>query len=108
MDHEGAIWVWDNFFWSNNNKNINNTNYNNDNNINIIWIFFFIKWKLKVFQITWANILFRIEYREHNKRLNGDILHLYPLNELISILMPATDLNLHFEKLQLGEHLATN
>ncbi len=29
-----------------------------------------IKWKLKVFQITWANILFTIERREHNKCLN--------------------------------------
>ncbi len=28
-----------------------------------IWI----KWRLKYFQITWANILFTIEHREHNK-----------------------------------------
>ncbi len=30
-----------------------------------IWV----KWKLKDFQITWANILFTIEHREHNKCL---------------------------------------
>ncbi len=46
-------------------------------------------------------------------------VHFYPLNELISNLMPATGLKLargqqraekarHFEKIQLGEHLATN
>ncbi len=52
--------------------------------------------------------------------LNGEILHFYPLNELISNLMPATGLKKvgtgqqrakkarHFEKIQLGEHLATN
>ncbi len=33
-----------------------------------------------------------MEQREHNKCLNGDILHFYPLNELISNLMPATGL----------------
>ncbi len=57
-----------------------------------------------------------IEHREHNKCLNQDILHLYPLNELISILMPATGLKKigtvqkagHFEKIQLREQLATN
>ncbi len=80
-----------------------------------IWI----KWKLRDFQITWANILFTIEHREH-KCLNRYILHFYPLNELISNLMPATGLKKlaqgqqrtekarHFEKIQLGEHLATN
>ncbi len=83
--------------------------------------FFWIKWKLKDFQITWANILFTIEHREHNKCLNWEIWHFYPLNELISNLMPATGLKKklargqqraenarHFEKIQLGEHLATN
>ncbi len=54
--------------------------------------YIWIKWKLKDFQITWANILFIIEHREHNKCLNGEILHFYPLNELISNLMPATGL----------------
>ncbi len=39
-----------------------------------------------------ANILFTIEHREHNKCLNGEILHFYPLNELNSNLMPATGL----------------
>ncbi len=34
-----------------------------------------IKWKLKDFKITWANILFTIDHREH-KCLNWDILHL--------------------------------
>ncbi len=53
-----------------------------------IWI----KWRLKYFQITWANILFTIEHREHNKCLNWEILHLYPLNELLSNLMTATGL----------------
>ncbi len=33
-----------------------------------------------------------MEQREHNKCLNGDIFHFYPLNELISNLMPATGL----------------
>ncbi len=32
----------------------------------LIWI----KLKLKDFQITWANILFKIEHGEHNKCLN--------------------------------------
>ncbi len=46
------------------------------------------------------------------------MLHFYPLNELISDLMPATGLPKnwqqsaekarHFEKIQLGEHLATS
>ncbi len=48
------------------------------------------------------------------------MLHFYPLNELISNLMPVTGLKKigkgqqraekarHFEKIQLGEHLATN
>ncbi len=51
---------------------------------------------------------------------NGYILHFYPLNELISNLMPATGLkkvgtgatkgwkSKTFEKIQLGEHLETN
>ncbi len=74
-------------------------------------------WELKYFQITWANILYTIEHREHNKCLNGEILHLYPLNELISNLMPSTGLKKvgtgankarHFEKIQLDEYLATN
>ncbi len=63
-----------------------------------IWI----KWKLKDFQITWDNILFTIEHREHNKCLNGEIVHFYPLNELISNLMPATGL----KKLAWGQHTA--
>ncbi len=46
----------------------------------------------KDFQITRANILFTIEHREHSKCLNGETLHLYPLNELTSNLMPATGL----------------
>ncbi len=54
--------------------------------------FFFIKWKLKDFQITWANILFTTEHREHNKCLNRETLHFYALNELISNLMTATGL----------------
>ncbi len=49
-------------------------------------------YELKDFQIKWANILFTIEHREHNKCLNGETLHFYPLNELISNLMPATGL----------------
>ncbi len=48
------------------------------------------------------------------------MLHFYPLNKLISNLMPATGLKKvgtggnkaekarHLEKIQLGEHLATN
>ncbi len=50
------------------------------------------KMKTKDFQITSANILFAIEHREHNECLNGEYLHFYPLNELISNLMPATGL----------------
>ncbi len=34
-----------------------------------------IKLKLKDFQITWANIVFTIEHREHNKCLNWDIFY---------------------------------
>ncbi len=45
--------------------------------------------KKKTFKSHGANILFTIE---HNKCLNGEILHFYPLNELISNLMPATGL----------------
>ncbi len=54
------------------------------------FVFFYIKWKLKDFQITWANISFTIEHRE--QILNGEVLHFYPLNELILNLMPATGL----------------
>ncbi len=56
----------------------------------LIWI----KFKLKDFQITWENhnILFTIEHIEHNKCLNREILHFYPLNELISNLMPGAGL----------------
>ncbi len=55
-----------------------------------------------------------------NKCLNRESLHFYLLNELISNFMPATGLKKvgtgqqmadkarHFEKVQLGEHLATN
>ncbi len=57
-----------------------------------VFYFIWIKWKLKYFRITWADILFTIEHREHNKCLNWDILHFYPLNELVSNLMPATGL----------------
>ncbi len=32
----------------------------------VFFLVFWIKWKLKDFQITWANILFTIEHREHN------------------------------------------
>ncbi len=38
-------------------------------------------------------ILFTIEHEEH-KCLNRKILHFYPLNELISNLMPATGLKI--------------
>ncbi len=54
-----------------------------------IWI----KWNLREFQITWANILFTIEHREH-KCLNWEILQFYAQNELISNLMPATGLKI--------------
>ncbi len=39
-----------------------------------------------------SHILFTIEHREYSKCSNGEIIHLYPLNELISNLMPATGL----------------
>ncbi len=54
------------------------------------------------------------------KCLSWEIWHFYPLNELISNLMPATSLKKvgtvqqraekarHFKKIQLGEHRATN
>ncbi len=48
--------------------------------------------QIKRLSNTWANILLTIEHREHNKCLNGEMLHFYPLNELISNLMPATGL----------------
>ncbi len=44
---------------------------------------FVIKWKLKEFQITLANILFTIEHREHNTYLKWEILKCYAQNELI-------------------------
>ncbi len=53
-----------------------------------------IKWKLKEFQITSANILFTAEHREHKKSLKWDILQLYPINELISHMMHATCLRI--------------
>ncbi len=65
-------------------------------------------------------IVFTIKHREHNNCLNWEMLNFYPLNELISNLMPASGLKKvgtgqqraekarHFEKIQLGEHLATN
>ncbi len=71
--------------------------------------------------MTWANILFTIEHKENNKCLNWEFVHFYLLNEIISNSMPATGLKRsftlgqqraekarHFEKIQLGEHLATN
>ncbi len=33
--------------------------------------------------MTWANILFTIEHRYHNKYLNWEMLLFYPQNELI-------------------------
>ncbi len=39
----------------------------NSGNVGTFFFFFLIKWKLKDFQITWANILFTWEQREHNK-----------------------------------------
>ncbi len=54
--------------------------------------FIWIKWKLKDFRVTWAHISFTIGRREHYKCLNGEMWHFYPLNELISNLMPATGL----------------
>ncbi len=39
-----------------------------------------------------SRYLFPIEHREHNKCLNWEMLHLYPLIELVSNLMPATRL----------------
>ncbi len=80
--------------------------------------FFFmqLKLKLKDFQITWANILFTIEHREHNECLNWEMFHFFPLNELISNLMHAAGLKKVgtgdekarlFFFIQLGEHLAS-
>ncbi len=78
----------------------------------ICWDGFFYKIKTKYFQVTWANILFTIEHIEHNTCLNRYILHFYPLNELISNLMPATGLKKvgigGNKRIQLGEHLAPN
>ncbi len=71
--------------------------------------------KIQDFQITWANILITTEHRGHNKCLNEEIWHFYPLNELILNLMPAigfkkggkgqqrADKARYFEKIQLGE-----
>ncbi len=63
-------------------------------------------------------ILYIIKHREHNKCLNGEILHFYPLNKLISNLMPATGLKKVGTGAKKGwkskkfwkdsEHLATN
>ncbi len=55
------------------------------------WDVFLYLNKLKDFQITWANVLFTIEHREH-QCLNWEMLPHYPLNELISNLKPATGL----------------
>ncbi len=52
------------------------------------------KMKTKRISITWANILFTIEHREHNKCLNGENFTIYAQNELISNLMPATGLKI--------------
>ncbi len=65
-----------------------------------------------------SQYLFTIEHREHNV-LNGEILYFYTLNELISnwCLLQVSKSGTgqqraekarHFEKIQLGEHLATN
>ncbi len=63
------------------------------------WDVFFFLYKMKKdFQITWANILFTIEHKEHNNCLNWDILQFYPLNELISNVMPATGLKKGLKK----------
>ncbi len=50
--------------------------------------------KLNNFKITRANILLTIEHREHNKCLNGEMLHIYSQNEIISNVMSATGLKL--------------
>ncbi len=93
-----------------------NPNFRNVGTFFYIWM----KWKLKNFEITWANILFTIEHREHNKYLNREILHFYPINEIHQIwrLLPVSkklargqqraEKARHFEKIQLGEHLETN
>ncbi len=56
-------------------------------------------------------------HREHKKCLNREFVHIYPLNQLISNVIPATGLKkvsgqqkaekMTFENVQLGEHLAT-
>ncbi len=87
-------------FYQKYNKNSNIVKYycNLKCNLNSgnVGMFFsiWIKWKLKEFQITWANILFTIELREHNKCLNWEILQFYAQNELISNLMPAIGLKI--------------
>ncbi len=70
-----------------------NPNSGNVRSLGLVFFFFFL-WKLKWFQITWANILFTIEHREHNKCLNWDILKCYAQNELIWNLMPTTGLKI--------------
>ncbi len=77
------------------------------------------KMKLKDFQITWANILFTIEHR-YNKCLNGEILHLsikwahfkfdacYRSPKSWHGGQQRAEKARNFEKIQLGEHLATN
>ncbi len=54
-----------------------------------MFFYIWIKWKLKDFQITWANILFTIVHR--NKSF---FLQLYAQNELILNLIPATGLKI--------------
>ncbi len=68
--------------------------------------------------MTSANILFTIEHREHSKCLNWEIVHFDPLNELIWCLIQLSKMLARgqqkaekarpFEKIQQGEHLATN
>ncbi len=52
-------------------KQIYNPNSRNVGTFLKTWI----KLQLKDFQITWANIVFTIEHREHNKCLNWDIFY---------------------------------
>ncbi len=52
------------------------------------------KMKITLFQNKWANILFTIEHRKHNKCLNWEMLKCYAQNEIISNLMPATGLKI--------------
>ncbi len=96
----------------------NNYNPNSENvgTFFLIWI----KWKLKDFKIIWANILFTIEHREHNKYLNGEIVHLstkwaqfkidacYRSQKSWHLRNKGLKKTRNCEKIQLGEHLATN